>query len=95
LSPAARAASAWESCARCSREKAVEQVAIIDLKLAPRPADLNDRVHGFTADATDERQVHAALEAITAKLGPHADVLCNNAGGGEAKWIAPRTLPGR
>src|SRR5579872_4673097 len=68
-------------------EKTVEQVAIIDLKLAPPPAEIADRVHGFAADATDEKQVHAALEAITAKLGPNPDVLCNNAGGGEAYWF--------
>ncbi len=68
-------------------EKAVEQVAVIDLKLAPPPAEIADRVHGFTADATNEAQVHAALEAITAKLGAHPQVLCNNAGGGEANWF--------
>jgi meso-butanediol dehydrogenase / (S,S)-butanediol dehydrogenase / diacetyl reductase len=68
-------------------EKAVDQVAIIDLKLVPPPAEIADRVHGFTADATDEKQIHVALEAITAKLGPHPDVLCNNAGGGEANWF--------
>ena len=27
------------------------------------------------------------MEAIAAKLGPHPDVLCNNAGGGEANWF--------
>jgi len=68
-------------------EKAVDQVAVIDLKLAPAPEDIAGSVHGFTADATDEQQVHAAIEAITAKLGPHPDVLCNNAGGGEANWF--------
>jgi 3-oxoacyl-[acyl-carrier protein] reductase len=68
-------------------EKAVDQVAVIDLKLAPRPADIAELVHGFTADATNEQQVHAAMEAIAAKLGPHPDVLCNNAGGGEANWF--------
>jgi meso-butanediol dehydrogenase / (S,S)-butanediol dehydrogenase / diacetyl reductase len=68
-------------------EKAVEQVAVIDLKLVPPPAEIADRVHGFTADATSEEQVHAALEAITAKLGAHPQVLCNNAGGGEANWF--------
>ena len=68
-------------------EKAVDQVAVIDLKLAPPPAEIAGKVHGFTADATDEAQVHAAVEAIAAKLGPHPDVLCNNAGGGEANWF--------
>jgi len=68
-------------------EKTVEQVAVIDLKLASLPADLGNRVHGFTADATDEKQIHTALEAIIAKFGPHPDVLCNNAGGGEASWF--------
>jgi NAD(P)-dependent dehydrogenase (short-subunit alcohol dehydrogenase family) len=68
-------------------EKAVDQVAVIDLKLAPAPADIAGSVHGFTADATDERQVHEAVEAITGKLGAHPDVLCNNAGGGEANWF--------
>lgn len=68
-------------------EKTVDQVAVIDLKLAPPPGDLAELVHGFTADATNEQQVHVAMEAIAAKLGPHPDVLCNNAGGGEANWF--------
>jgi 2-hydroxycyclohexanecarboxyl-CoA dehydrogenase len=72
-------------------EKAVDQVAVIDLKLAPAPDDIAGSVHGFTADATDEQQVHAAVDAITAKLGPHPDVLCNNAGGGEANWFESGT----
>ncbi len=41
-------------------EEVVDQVAVIDLKLAPPPADIADRIQGFTADATDEQQVHAA-----------------------------------
>lgn len=68
-------------------EKVVEQVAVIDRELAPPPAAIAARVHGFTADVTDEKQVHQALEAIAAKLGPHPDVLCNNAGGGERPWF--------
>lgn len=68
-------------------EEVVDQVAVIDLKLAPPPADIADRIQGFTADATDEQQVHAAVEAIAAKFGPHPEVLCNNAGGGEANWF--------
>jgi NAD(P)-dependent dehydrogenase (short-subunit alcohol dehydrogenase family) len=48
---------------------------------------LAGRVHGFTADVTDEAQVHAAIEAIAVRLGPHPQVLCNNAGGGEANWF--------
>jgi NAD(P)-dependent dehydrogenase (short-subunit alcohol dehydrogenase family) len=31
--------------------------------------------------------VIGALQALTAKLGPHPDVLCNNAGGGEGTWF--------
>ena len=38
-------------------EKTVDQVAVIDLKLAPPPGDIAELVHGFTADATDEQQV--------------------------------------
>jgi NAD(P)-dependent dehydrogenase (short-subunit alcohol dehydrogenase family) len=68
-------------------EKTVDQVAVIDLKLTTPPGDIAELVHGFTADATNEQQVHAAMEAIAAKLGPHPDVLCNNAGGGEANWF--------
>ena len=68
-------------------ENVVEQVAVVDKALQPVPSELTGRMHGFTADVTDEAQVHAALEALTAKLGPHPDVLCNNAGGGEANWF--------
>jgi NAD(P)-dependent dehydrogenase (short-subunit alcohol dehydrogenase family) len=68
-------------------ENVVEQVAVVDKALQPVPSELTGRMHGFTADVTDEAQVHAALEAITAMLGPHPDVLCNNAGGGEANWF--------
>ena len=57
-------------------EKVVVQVAVIDLELAPPPAAIASRVQGFTADVTDEKQVHQALEAIAAKLGPHPDVHC-------------------
>ncbi len=68
-------------------EQAVEAVAVIDLRPEPPPAELAGRVHSFTADVTDETQVRAAVAAITHQLGPHPDVLCNNAGGGEANWF--------
>jgi NAD(P)-dependent dehydrogenase (short-subunit alcohol dehydrogenase family) len=68
-------------------ENVVEQVAIIDKTLQPTAGEIVDRVHAFTADVTDEAQVHGALEAISGKLGPNPDVLCNNAGGGEANWF--------
>ncbi|MGA2409956.1 MAG: SDR family NAD(P)-dependent oxidoreductase [Candidatus Binataceae bacterium] len=68
-------------------EQAAEAIAVIDKDLAPLPPELADKVHGFAADVTDEHQVHAAIEAILAKLGPHPQVLCNNAGGGEANWF--------
>ncbi|HUN56560.1 MAG TPA: SDR family NAD(P)-dependent oxidoreductase [Candidatus Binataceae bacterium] len=68
-------------------EKVVDQVAVADKALQPPPADIADRVQGFAADVTDEAQVRVTLEAITAKLGPHPDVLCNNAGGGESNWF--------
>lgn len=68
-------------------EKAVEQVAVIDRELAPPPADIGAKVHGFTADVTDEKQIAAAVAAIADKLGPHPLVLCNNAGGGEQRWF--------
>jgi 3-oxoacyl-[acyl-carrier protein] reductase len=65
----------------------VDEVAVIDLKLAPPPDAIAKKVHGFTADVTDEKQVHQAVEAIAAKLGPNPAVLCNNAGGGERAWF--------
>jgi NAD(P)-dependent dehydrogenase (short-subunit alcohol dehydrogenase family) len=68
-------------------ENVVEQVAIIDKALQPPPVDLGERVRGFAADVTDEAQVHAAVETLSAQLGPHPRVLCNNAGGGEANWF--------
>ncbi|HEX4209870.1 MAG TPA: SDR family NAD(P)-dependent oxidoreductase [Candidatus Binataceae bacterium] len=68
-------------------EKVVEQVAVVDKALQPPPAEIADRVAGFAADVTDEAQVHSALEAVTARFGPHPGVLCNNAGGGEANWF--------
>jgi len=36
---------------------------------------------------TDEAAIHAVVEKITARFGPHPDVLCNNAGGGESRWF--------
>lgn len=67
--------------------KVVDEVAVIDLKLLPPPEAIAKRVHGFTADVTDEKQVHQALEAIAQRLGPNPAVLCNNAGGGERSWF--------
>jgi len=67
--------------------KVVDEVAVIDLKLEAPPAAIASRVHGFTADVTDEKQVHQAIEAIARKLGPNPSVLCNNAGGGERAWF--------
>ncbi len=69
-------------------DKVVDQVAIVDLLNVSPPAEIAARVHGFTADVTDEKQVTRAVEAITAKLGPHPHVLCNNAGGGDRNWFA-------
>jgi NAD(P)-dependent dehydrogenase (short-subunit alcohol dehydrogenase family) len=68
-------------------DKVVERVAVIDRELQPPPAQIAAQVDDFVADVTDEGQVHRAAEAITAKLGPHPDVLCNNAGGGEGNWF--------
>lgn len=68
-------------------EKVAEQVAVIDKELADPPAAIASRVHGFQADVTDEKSVHSVLEAITKQFGPHPDILCNNAGGGERAWF--------
>jgi NAD(P)-dependent dehydrogenase (short-subunit alcohol dehydrogenase family) len=68
-------------------DKVVDQVAVIDLELRPPPKEIADRVHGFVADVTDEAKLERAVEAITAKLGPHPDILCNNAGGGDKNWF--------
>jgi NAD(P)-dependent dehydrogenase (short-subunit alcohol dehydrogenase family) len=68
-------------------EKVVEKVAVIDRELAPPPAAIAAKVSGFTADVTDEAQVHRAVEEIAARLGAHPDVLCNNAGGGDRAWF--------
>ncbi len=68
-------------------EKVVDRVAVIDRALAPAPADLADSVEGFDGDVTDEAAMHAVVEKITARFGPHPDVLCNNAGGGESRWF--------
>jgi NAD(P)-dependent dehydrogenase (short-subunit alcohol dehydrogenase family) len=53
----------------------------------PPPAEIADRVHGLTADAPDDGQIHAALEGIVASSDLIHDVLRNNAGGGEANWF--------
>jgi NAD(P)-dependent dehydrogenase (short-subunit alcohol dehydrogenase family) len=68
-------------------EQVVERVAVIDRDLQDPPAELAKSIYGFIADVTDEAQVIGALQALTAKLGPHPDVLCNNAGGGEGTWF--------
>ncbi len=68
-------------------DKVADQIAVIDRQLAPPPKEIGERVHGFEADVTDEEQLKRALEAITARFGPHPDILCNNAGGGEKDWF--------
>lgn len=68
-------------------DNVVERVAVIDLELAPPPTEIAERVHGFTADVTDQEQVARAVDAVAAKLGAHPEVLCNNAGGGEKAWF--------
>jgi NAD(P)-dependent dehydrogenase (short-subunit alcohol dehydrogenase family) len=68
-------------------DNVVGQVAVVDRELRPPPKEVADRVHGFTADVTNEIQVRTAIDALTAKLGTHPDVLCNNAGGGDAQWF--------
>src|ERR1700694_1040264 len=68
-------------------DQVVDRIAVIDRALVPAPADVADRVEGFDGDVTDETQIHAVVEKITAKFGPHPDVLCNNAGGGESGWF--------
>jgi NAD(P)-dependent dehydrogenase (short-subunit alcohol dehydrogenase family) len=68
-------------------EKVVDEVAVIDRELAPPPVAIAGHVQGFEADVTDEGSVHDAVEAIAKRLGPHPDVLCNNAGGGERAWF--------
>jgi len=72
----------------------VDQVAVMSRKPAPPPAGVEDRVHGFCADVTDERQVHDAVEEIARKLGANPLVLCNNAGGGEKTWFDRRLAGG-
>jgi NAD(P)-dependent dehydrogenase (short-subunit alcohol dehydrogenase family) len=69
------------------QENVVERVAVLDRELGPSATDFAACVDGFAADVTDEAQVHDAVEALTSKLGAHPDVLCNNAGGGEANWF--------
>lgn len=68
-------------------EKVTDEIAVVDLRLAPPPAEIATHVHGFTADVTDEKQVHEVVEAITKRFGAHPDILCNNAGGGEKVWF--------
>ncbi len=68
-------------------EKVVDEIAVIDKDLAPAPAAIAAKVHGFQGDVTDEASVHAAVESITKRFGAHPDVLCNNAGGGERAWF--------
>src|ERR1700683_4103291 len=48
--------------------KVVDEVAVIDLKLEAPPAAIASRVHGFTADVTDEKQVHHDIVAIARTL---------------------------
>src|SRR5208282_364942 len=68
-------------------DKVADQVAVIDRELAPPPKELADRIHGFEADVTDEDKLRRAVEAITGHFGPHPDILCNNAGGGDRNWF--------
>jgi NAD(P)-dependent dehydrogenase (short-subunit alcohol dehydrogenase family) len=68
-------------------DKVVERIAIIDRELRPAPTEIADRVEGFNGDVTDEAQIHAVADAIASRFGPHPDVLCNNAGGGESVWF--------
>lgn len=68
-------------------EKAAEQIAVVDLRPAPPPAEIASRVQVFTADVTNQKQVHEVVEEITKKYGAHPDILCNNAGGGEKVWF--------
>jgi NAD(P)-dependent dehydrogenase (short-subunit alcohol dehydrogenase family) len=68
-------------------ENVVERIAVVDKEPAAPPAAIASRVQNFQADVTDENSVHAAVEAIAERFGPHPDVLCNNAGGGERAWF--------
>jgi NAD(P)-dependent dehydrogenase (short-subunit alcohol dehydrogenase family) len=68
-------------------EQIVERVAVLDRELQPPPEEIVAQVNGFAADVTDEDQGHRAVEEIVARLGPHPQVLCNNAGGGEGNWF--------
>jgi NAD(P)-dependent dehydrogenase (short-subunit alcohol dehydrogenase family) len=68
-------------------DEVVDRIAVIDRALAPMPAQIAEKVEGFEGDVTSEAQIHSIVETITAKLGPHPDVLCNNAGGGESGWF--------
>ncbi len=72
-------------------ENVAERIAVIDLDPAPPPAEIAGRVESFIADVCDERQVAEAVAAITKRFGEHPDILCNNAGGGEADWFPGRT----
>ncbi|HYA36163.1 MAG TPA: SDR family NAD(P)-dependent oxidoreductase, partial [Candidatus Binataceae bacterium] len=68
-------------------EKVADEIAVVDRELADPPAAIASHVSGFTCDVTDEKQVHATIEAIVKKFGHGPDILCNNAGGGERKWF--------
>jgi len=68
-------------------EKVVDRIAVIDKELAGPPPSIKDKIEGFAADVADEKQIHAAMEEIASRFGPHPDVLCNNAGGGERAWF--------
>jgi NAD(P)-dependent dehydrogenase (short-subunit alcohol dehydrogenase family) len=68
-------------------ERVVDKVAILDRELAPPPAAIAELVDGFVGDVTDEKSIHRAVEEITAKMGAHPAVLCNNAGGGDRAWF--------
>ncbi len=65
----------------------VDEVAVIDLSLAPAPDAIANKVHGFTADVTDEKQVHQAVEAIVAKLGPNPPCYATTPVADERAWF--------
>jgi NAD(P)-dependent dehydrogenase (short-subunit alcohol dehydrogenase family) len=68
-------------------DQVADEIAVIDKAVQPAPAELAAHVHSFQSDVTDEKQIHAAVEQIVRRFGPHPDVLCNNAGGGERAWF--------
>jgi len=68
-------------------DQVVEHVAIVDLELAPPPAEVKELVSLHQGDVTDEKQIAAAVAGIVKEFGPNPHALCNNAGGGDAHWF--------